>query len=1334
MNPFRFLFRFYILAAFLSQGLLLASSFSLCAQQMGAVYSYYCNRLSGSDGSLAVNNTVELPYTPAGENSVFIRNIVSLNLNEESPAFLSDNFTATVTVTISYGPSSTSTTSITQRLSVTFNKQGGITYNPHNYLAFQGAQYVKVTVDSITAPTLSNGYNTDSLLVLKDEMQVWRTMSLADSINITPTLEHTAPSSPPIPDELPMSWTPQPNAGSNGYQLEWAWVENELRSYYSSYDLLFRNNSTRVDLPLSATSYNIPLYYDGVGQLFSRVRAVNILSNGTLTYSPWSAIDSFSFGGHNNNLNWQVSTAYAEDGKRKAVIQYYDGSLRQRQTVTKDNTTNTTLSAETFYDGQGRPAIQVLPAPGIDSIVAYTQNLNRFNGQAYDSTPGPFFDLQPITQLGNSVPAMATDNGAALYYSPDNPEMAQNANQNIPNAAGYPYTATQYTPDATGRVMIQSGVGPTLSMGGGHETKYYYGTAAQEELDGLFGTEVGDFSHYFKNMVQDANGQMSVSYVDMHGRTVATALAGNAPPGITALSLNDGQYPGQAGTAISRNLLNGNANAIRNSSIESLTTLLVPVTTAFQFNYALTPPILSTTTCNNTPVCYDCLYNLEIAVTDESGTYPPVIRKFDNVSIGSGNSCTSAPSFQNDHATDSASTVSGYTIQFTTTLLPGSYSVRKTLTVSQSSLQTFQSQYLQNATCKTEQQLIDSVYQVLQASSGCTTPATAAPCQSCLNALGSYATFKANYLSNLLTCTFADDSAIHALYSADSANCSNLCSGGPHLLDAIQAQLLSDMMPWTGQYAQNPAGIGTPGSMFNKYNIFSNNGGSGQPFYLHPENSSLQPGFYMDVMGNIDQSIQPGGLLLSPLSDSTFTNLFAPSWATALLPRHPEYPQLVWAQQHLAPSYGWIENFGAVSSFSMADSLGYTTSFEPGLTENVDTFFSLATGSKSIMTNYETTKSYYNNLSLWQLAYISVIYRTVTNPATLAADTIGLPTHPPFTGLTTGQMDSIWQAYQGLYLNLRDSLMTAYLLANVPHADDSTLVAQGFILRFPATTAQLATQYGWTGFPTTGGAAPNVSFADSITAMDTTRCGSYITSWIIALSQCPTLAANPNKDTILAQITAGMDAVCKKGQDESNPYGSSSVAPTSPSDGTPRTFEAVINSVFHTYGIDTTQQYCNPFVINFPKPYGENPLITAAPLAAGVDTCACSHFAGIKTAAKAAGYDTTSLTSLNSYLNLTYHDTLTQVLFNGLQQCSSLPLVYCNYDTVTYKVPNDSIPVQPCPGHEINRFCFSGHQILDTCTVYCQFGSCDTSTISPGCRPSINRPSSTAATTAHRVA
>ena len=98
-------------------------------------------------------------------------------------------------------------------------------------------------------------------------------------------------------------------------------------------------------------------------------------------------------------------------------------------------------------------------------------------------------------------------------------------------------------------------------------------------------------------MMLDANGQAAISYVDMHGRTIAAALAGGAPDSIRALNMS--QYPGQAGTVETHNLLNGNSNNIRDNSIEALTTILVPVTGTYTFNYALTPQSLGLTACGN---------------------------------------------------------------------------------------------------------------------------------------------------------------------------------------------------------------------------------------------------------------------------------------------------------------------------------------------------------------------------------------------------------------------------------------------------------------------------------------------------------------------------------------------------------------------------------------------------------------------------------------------------------------------------------------------------------------------------------------------------------------
>src|SRR6185437_12085041 len=81
------------------------------------------------------------------------------------------------------------------------------------------------------------------------------------------------------------------------------------------------------------------------------------------------------------------------------------------------------------------------------------------------------------------------------------------------------------------------------------------------------------------------------------------------------------------------------------------------------------------------------------------------------------------------------------------------------------------------------------------------------------------------------------------------------------------------------------------------------------------------------------------------------------------------------------------------------------------------------------------------------------------------------------------------------------------------------------------------------------------------------------------------------------------------------------------------------------------------------------------------------------------------------------HDTLTQAFFNGLQQCGSLPLVYCRYDTVidSFAYPND-----PCKGIEVAYHCNSDKEIPDSgtaCTESCKYSTCDTSWLIPLATP-----------------
>ncbi len=1252
--------------------LLMSARLDLLAQEDGGLDKSPAS-VSSTGAALATNAVLPaLNYTPGTEQSRKIHNIITFGILEESVAYLPEDFTANITVKIKYGHASNSTQEVQQTLQVTYNKAQGVKYNARNYFSFNDAEYVEVTI--ITAPAgaiLSNGVAVKDVLRLQNEMRV--TCYYSPNMQaIVPQLQAPIAS----PDELKLQWNSLASQQNNSVQVEWTWLEQELQNnFFKStgpgldFDRLFKNNSTRIDLSVSATSYSVPLFYDGIGKLYYRVRASNKTINGSRIDGPWSAVDSFSFSGHSDSLNWQVSTSYAEEGKRKTVIQYLDGSLRSRQTVTKDNVTLTTVSAETFYDSEGRPAVQVLPAPGMNTIVNYTKNLNRFNGQAMNEDPTAYFDLVPKNQPGNATPPLSNTNSAAAnYYSTSNPDpdAVNGLHRNIPNAEGYPYTVTRYTPDGTGRISAQSGAGTAFKMGSTRETKYFYGSAAQEELDGLFGTEVGNYTHYFKNMVKDANGQMSVSYVDMHGRTIATALAGDSTAGMQALPINSADYPNQAGSVLTRNLLDENTNVVRGNTIESINSILVPALSGYNFRYEVTPQALELVRCNNNvPLYYDCMYDLEITLTDESGDSPPIVRRFNNVNLSADDtSSTAVKAFTDEQFGGTISSVSynagtgRNVITFNIPLVAGSYSVRKTLKVSEASLEKYKQQYPAKGLCKTEQELRDSVYTVLRTASGCDVPVSVTPCASCEASLGTYTSYKSVIAQESTTYGTAlpSEEALRRAYIADSVNCKTLCGNVSHRLELIRLQMLADMMPYTGQYALE---IGTESTMYHKYDIFSTINTSTQPFYRL--RGSPRDKYYYNNDYKVDSAVHSDAAApyakLDTMSTDVFSGLFIAPWAETLLPRHPEYAKLVFAENNLKPVFDWIENFNMVKTYQEAVNGNFlitSASFGPSPT---DPFFVAAPGKKQAMDSIVTGTRYYNGLNLWKLAVGDVLCKTETNAGNrdLCYTNIG---QPPYNNLTTAQRDLAWNRFKGLYSAVRDSMLMQYIDESSPLTDAGALIGQGYRLHF-IKNSQLGQQPDWDWYPDVPGKGPNVSVETEAAAVYASRCSSYIDQWRRSLLQCPAVAAldSTTQANLLQAATSGMVAVCQKGTDAANAYGASTVAPNTPFDGSPRSFEEVINNVFTSYGI-ARDAYCNPFLIEVPKPNGKDALLTKSYVAA-IDTCICSQYDKIKLQAQSAGYDIYNLGSLNNYLKLTYKDTLTPVLYAAFSHCNELIVRVC---------------------------------------------------------------------------
>lgn len=359
-------------------------------------------------------------------------------------------------------------------------------------------------------------------------------------------------------NEYSLSWNTVDGALS--YDVEWTWVdaynENILSaSPRSSGDIPmsendFKRNSTRINT--FENSYTISNIY-AKGYLIYRVRAIGpyietinsqcVLREDVYTYTDWSQEgnentvvanwESFTINtDHEGQKNWQFQSSYAENGKKKEVVSYFDGTLRNRQTVTKINSDNNAIVGEVIYDNQGRPAIEVLPVPANDNKLKFYNNFNRnVSGNSYSNLDIDWNDA--INDCDTSADAMLDTSGASFYYSNNYPQGT--LHDVVPNAENYPFSQIRYTSDNTGRIKAKSGVGKTHKLSSGHEMRYMYSKPFQSELDRLFGYNVGWDSHYKKNAVIDPNGQVSVSYIDPQGRTIATAFVSDKPDSLDAL-------------------------------------------------------------------------------------------------------------------------------------------------------------------------------------------------------------------------------------------------------------------------------------------------------------------------------------------------------------------------------------------------------------------------------------------------------------------------------------------------------------------------------------------------------------------------------------------------------------------------------------------------------------------------------------------------------------------------------------------------------------------------------------------------------------------------------
>ncbi|MBS1635845.1 MAG: RHS repeat-associated core domain-containing protein [Bacteroidetes bacterium] len=692
-------------------------------------------------------------------------------------------------------------------------------YNDIFLQTYEGAYRAEVKITSInfvlngtTLSTIPSNFDGDLFFDVIQETERYYDMRYVTAPHVfaDPSITVTTPvSGSPVTqaalatynNQVPIAWNYV--QGAESYDVEWTFIDVGNAAFGTGFTVDF-SNASRINT--AEQHYSIPMSYPK-GTLIYRVRPVgrlNMAPYDTRAEGPWSvslssgttianlsAIGSsayrIDFSGLDMAYNWQSSTAFAEEGKRKEVISYFDGSLRNRQTATVLNSDNNAVVAETKYDFQGRPTVQLLPTPLTSTGIHYYSNFNpTFDKNDFDADaayPGS----------GPTSASTVSGNKTADYYG--NNTSATGTDAYIPDAQGTPYAQTIYKTDGTGRVSVQTGVGPDHKFGTGHETRYYYGTpGGQEELDRLFGDEVGSVSHYKKNMISDANGQLSVTYLDQEGRTIATALAGNAPANLLSIDKKP------AATSITVDMLTGKNNLLGNGRIATTTILNTMAGSDYKFAYALNLD----TACQASPcpLCKTCVYDLQISVKDENGNYvtATTLSGSSTPYAGTSGNCTNNAS---GSPIINCNNITAASYQFTVNLAQiGTYYIEKNIVLNQGQLDNYKNDFftaIQTSPC-----------------GPLTTPVSPPPCDNCVYLCNKeFGVDAPTYLSTSITIPVTDKygNPYSELSSGDQAiarneyttcvnNCQNPVMAIPSECDLRHMALAKDMSPY-GQYFDN---------------------------------------------------------------------------------------------------------------------------------------------------------------------------------------------------------------------------------------------------------------------------------------------------------------------------------------------------------------------------------------------------------------------------------------------------------------------------------------------------------------------------------------------------
>ncbi|MBU0765682.1 MAG: hypothetical protein KJ607_12690, partial [Bacteroidetes bacterium] len=1122
------------------------------------------------------------------------------------------------------------------------------------FLAVDGGHHLRVVIDSviINGQVMDSCSNIPANLDMKAEIDIERhyrfetgySQSIATEFETDLVAEE---------DVVIFRWDHY--EGAEAFDLEWAFIDKySAQNNTVSFD--FRKNSTRIRTALN--HYKIPLLYPD-GYIICRIRGIgaDIDNNCKMITGQWSKPHQFTTGTDASDFlyaveglepvkNWQSSVIYAEEGKRKEIITYYDGTLRERQSVTKINTANTAVIGQTFCDFYGRPAIEALPVPSPDDPdMSYREKFNISNDSLYSYRN---FDLDNTAACTlTRTDRMDSTSGAAKYYSANNPYTTINdplaltaENDYIPSAAGFPFFQTEYTPDQTGRICRKGGAGFYHQLAGtdengntigGHETKFFYAVPYQEELDKLFGNEIGNNVHYEKNAIIDANGQVSVEYKDMKGKTIATALAGDP-----AVNPNLDALPSAGAANMSVNLLDSSQFIPGQLAYVCSRKHLVTAQSQHLTEYKLAGvPLFQYGSC----------------------LFEPVYRLSINISNACQNTVLSPPvdTVIGDTALSSLS-VNSFSMTDTAILDLGVYHIVKRLQVDTSVIDDYFRRYVNTCLALNLDSFLNSGANPYSVSDPCN---CFTGCNECIDSADAYYQAHNDQIqAGSLGYDFMSSQEYQqALEDCAVPPCSDLNTN----CDIFYRMMLVDVSPY-GQYADT-AGCAMNGSATDPYSIFSSSG-SGIMNYQ-------DPGLVYDPSTVIvfpDDQSSPVTVAVQDLTIEQFLYCWHDSWAGTLAQNfHPEYCYYQPFCRDLEPSHNYDMDMMLCESAQQAYDNGYFNPLdiydnsvpEIPLPANPapDPIYMVITPVASSILSSVVVKMihFYSQGSLegtiWQMIY------NLRDPS---------ETYPP-----NFYTDNEWTLFKGMYLSLKQQFLADeaydYPACPDPSIDFSTdtVHERRFIFDVPeAINNILADNNIDISLSDPADTANMNQAADSILAYIGDQCTSVCEyqagMWMQGLQFCHLLPA----DSLILQQE--LIEICTNGCAEGNPMGASGA--NTPSANGNYSFEDAMVWFTYTFPQYSLSDSCNSLLINIPF---TPPSYTVDTL----DTCTCEliemnrqNYLSLANGALPAGVATEA-----ELFNYTYHaDIELQHLkcyctylgysFAGLDSaiCSDYSLVHCD--------------------------------------------------------------------------